>query len=203
MGLELGGHIWGGDQHVGDHPELETLAPRTVMNPKTGGTNRGGCWRWWFSCSVVSDSWDPMDCSLPGSSVHGILQARVLEWGCHFLHQGTFLIQGLNLRLPHCRQVLYSLSHQGRPKDRRRYERRTVRSSSSKGSKSRKRISVQSKWSEVLTVDFPGGLVVETLCFQCRGQGIWGQRSEIPGLPCGTAKHKNHHQSAECYSEVR
>ena len=23
---------------------------------------------------------DPMDCSLPGSSVHGILQARVLEW---------------------------------------------------------------------------------------------------------------------------
>ena len=26
---------------------------------------------------------DPMDCSLPGSSVHGILQARVLEWGGH------------------------------------------------------------------------------------------------------------------------
>ena len=24
---------------------------------------------------------DPMDCSLPGSSLHGILQARVLEWG--------------------------------------------------------------------------------------------------------------------------
>ena len=24
---------------------------------------------------------DPMDCSLPGSSVHGIRQARVLEWG--------------------------------------------------------------------------------------------------------------------------
>ena len=24
---------------------------------------------------------DPMDCSLPGSSIHGILQARVLEWG--------------------------------------------------------------------------------------------------------------------------
>ena len=28
---------------------------------------------------VVSDSCDPMDCSLPGSSVHGILQARILE----------------------------------------------------------------------------------------------------------------------------
>ena len=24
---------------------------------------------------------DPMDCSLPGSSIHGILQARVLDWG--------------------------------------------------------------------------------------------------------------------------
>ena len=29
------------------------------------------------SCLIV---WDPMDCSLPGSSVHGILQARMLEW---------------------------------------------------------------------------------------------------------------------------
>ena len=31
--------------------------------------------------AVVSDSCDPMDCSPPGSSVHGILQARVVEWG--------------------------------------------------------------------------------------------------------------------------
>ena len=30
--------------------------------------------------SEVSDYRDPMDCSLPGSSVHGIFQARVLEW---------------------------------------------------------------------------------------------------------------------------
>ena len=30
------------------------------------------------SCLTLSD---PMDCSLPGSSVHGISQARVLEWG--------------------------------------------------------------------------------------------------------------------------
>ena len=38
-------------------------------------------WRWWwFSPSVVSDSCDSVDCSLPGSSVHGILQARILEW---------------------------------------------------------------------------------------------------------------------------
>ena len=30
------------------------------------------------SCPTLSD---PKDCSLPGSSVHGIFQARVLEWG--------------------------------------------------------------------------------------------------------------------------
>ena len=30
------------------------------------------------SCPTLSD---PMDCRLPGSSVHGIFQARVLEWG--------------------------------------------------------------------------------------------------------------------------
>ena len=32
------------------------------------------------SCSVMSDLCNPMGCSLPGSSVHGILQARILEW---------------------------------------------------------------------------------------------------------------------------
>ena len=36
-----------------------------------------------FSCPTLSD---PMDCSLPGSSVHGIFQARVLTGvGCHCL----------------------------------------------------------------------------------------------------------------------
>ena len=37
--------------------------------------------KWKWSRSLMSDSSDPMDCSLPGSSVHGILQAKVLEWG--------------------------------------------------------------------------------------------------------------------------
>ena len=65
----------------------------------------------------------PMDCSLPGSSIHGIFQARVLEWGaipskstgvgCQFLLQGIFLTQRLNPGLPNCRQMLYFLSHQG------------------------------------------------------------------------------------------
>ena len=58
---------------------------------------------------------DPMDCSLPGSSVLGILQARVLEWVAVFLLQGIFLTQGTNPGIPHCRQRLYHLSHQGSP----------------------------------------------------------------------------------------
>ena len=46
-------------------------------------------------CPILSD---PMDCSLPGSSVHGIFQARVLEWGAiafsnhtHYHHQNTHI----------------------------------------------------------------------------------------------------------------
>ena len=35
---------------------------------------------WTLSHSVMSYSLPPMDCNLPGSSVRGILQARILEW---------------------------------------------------------------------------------------------------------------------------
>ena len=97
---------------------------------------------------------DPKDCSPPGSSVHGILQARIMDgmacpppWdlpnpgtesrspslqadslpseppgksintvmGSLSLLQGIFPTQGLNPGLPHCRQILYQLSHQGSP----------------------------------------------------------------------------------------
>jgi len=34
--------------------------------------------------------------------------------GCHALLQGTFPTQGSNPGIPHCRQILYCLSHQGR-----------------------------------------------------------------------------------------
>ena len=61
------------------------------------------------SCPTLCN---PMDCSLPRFSVHEIFQAN-LEMGCHFLLQGIFPTQGSNLGLPHCRQTLYRLSHQG------------------------------------------------------------------------------------------
>ena len=54
------------------------------------------------SCPTLCD---PLDCSPPGFSVHGILQARILEWGYHLLLQGIFLTQGWNPGLPHCRQM--------------------------------------------------------------------------------------------------
>ena len=63
-------------------------------------------WKWKWSRSVVSDSLWP----------HGLQPVRLLcPWdfpgkntgmGCHFLLQGIFPTQGLNLGLPHCRQML-------------------------------------------------------------------------------------------------
>ena len=44
---------------------------------------------------------NPMDCSLPGSSVHGIFQARNTGVGCHFFLQRNFLTQGSTLCLLH------------------------------------------------------------------------------------------------------
>ena len=51
-----------------------------------------------------------MDYSPPGSCVHGILQARILEWvvGTHSLLQGIFSTQGSNLGLLHCGRFLPS-----------------------------------------------------------------------------------------------
>ena len=63
------------------------------------------------SCPTV---WDPMDCSLSGFSVHGIFQARVLG-GLPFPSPGAFPTHESNPGLPHCRQTLYHLSHQGSP----------------------------------------------------------------------------------------
>ena len=58
---------------------------------------------------------NPMDCSLPGSSIHGILQALMLEWVAMPTHlQGIFLTQGSELGLPHCRGF-FTAEHQGSP----------------------------------------------------------------------------------------
>ena len=70
------------------HRQQPTRLPRPWDSP---GKNTGvGC-HFLLQCMKVKSEkeaaqscltlCDPMDCSLPGSSVHGILQARILEWG--------------------------------------------------------------------------------------------------------------------------
>ena len=56
---------------------------------------------------------DPMNPSPPGSPVHGDSAGKNNGVGCHALLQGIFLTQGSNPDLPHCRWILYHLSHQG------------------------------------------------------------------------------------------
>ena len=66
----------------------------------------------------MEDVWlcDPKGCSLPGFSVHGILQERILEWVVIPFSRGSSRprdqtqTQGLNLD---CSQILYYMSHQG------------------------------------------------------------------------------------------
>ena len=57
--------------------------------------------------------WDPMDYIPPGSSVHGILQARILEWVAMPSSKGSSQLS--NPGLLHCRWILYQLSYQGSP----------------------------------------------------------------------------------------
>ena len=54
------------------------------------------------------------DRSLPGSSIHGIFQARGLEWVAISSSRGSSWPRD-RPDLPHCRQTLYPLSHQGSP----------------------------------------------------------------------------------------
>ena len=58
---------------------------------------------------------DPMDCNLPGSSVHGISQARILEWVAISFSRGIFPTQGSNPSLLLWQADSLPLSHQGSP----------------------------------------------------------------------------------------
>ena len=86
------------------------------------GLSRTGfsyCFGWHESESEVTQLgltlWDPMDCSLPGSSIHGIFQATVLEWGAISFSRGSSQPRDWTRGLLHRRQTLYRLSHQGSP----------------------------------------------------------------------------------------
>ena len=55
----------------------------------------------------------PMDCILPGFSVHGDSLGKNTGVGCHALFHGICPTQGWKPDLPYCRWILYCLSHQG------------------------------------------------------------------------------------------
>ena len=59
------------------------------------------------SCRTLSD---PMDCSLPGSSVLGIFQARVLEWGAIAFSnvRHYYSLKFLSYMFPYCRTIFFS-----------------------------------------------------------------------------------------------
>ena len=92
--------VWGDERRLDDGTQVGmkedtfTKAPRKTLSPRMCCV----CAQLLQSCSTCCD---PMDCSLPGSSVHGILQARILDrvtvhltgtpedWGWFLLHVGN------------------------------------------------------------------------------------------------------------------
>ena len=69
------------------------------------------------ACSVAQSCptlCDPMDCSWPGSSVHGDSAGKNTGVSCHFLFQGNLPNPGIELRSPALQEdFFYHLSHQG------------------------------------------------------------------------------------------
>ena len=65
------------------------------------------------SCPIPCDT---MDCSPPGSQVCVESPGKNTRLDYHALFQGIFTTQGSNPGLPHCRRILYHLSHQGSPR---------------------------------------------------------------------------------------
>ena len=68
----------------------------------------------WSEVKVIQSC--PTLCDPMGYTVHGILQTRILEWVAFPFSRGIFPTQVSNPGLPHCRWILYQLSHQGNPK---------------------------------------------------------------------------------------
>ena len=86
-------------------------------------THKIGNCKIFLSANIIYPSSEvAQTCMSDSSGPHGLQPSRLLcPWdfpgkstgvGCHFLLQGIFPNQGLNLGLPHCRQTLYPLSHQ-------------------------------------------------------------------------------------------
>ena len=121
---QLGGirEGWVGSQDL--HPAVTSPSPRSFKRSHTTISTRVSLSPWpggdpwgseWVSAQSCLPLWDPMDRSPPGFSVHGILQARRLEWAAISRSRILLLAQKLNPRLLHCRQLLPQSHSLGSP----------------------------------------------------------------------------------------
>ena len=72
--------LWAGGGTVTARGKSERSGKLVALPLSLQSVGRGRDFGPLFVCLGHSDMSDPMDCSPPGSSVHGILQARTLEW---------------------------------------------------------------------------------------------------------------------------
>ena len=123
---------------MSDSVQPHRQQPTSLLRPwDSPSKNTGvGC-HFLLQCSKVTQSYltrsDPMDCSPPGSTAHGIFQARVLEWGeewgatafsacSHYYHTKKSLTEALQWRqikllsnsasLPYCHITVSSAQYQ-------------------------------------------------------------------------------------------
>ena len=104
-----------GEKRVSPLQPTPCFSPVSSRDAGCGGWSCMKSEKWKFSHSVMSDSLQP----------HGLWPTKLLHprdflgkstgAGCHFLLQRIFQTQGSNPDLPHRRQTLYCLSHQGSP----------------------------------------------------------------------------------------
>ena len=96
---DRGAYSWGNEANT------ELLWDKVQRKSSSRRMNLGG------SCCLVTKPCPTLCASMegspPDSSVHWTSQARITGVGCHFLLQGVFLTQRSDLRLLHCRQILY------------------------------------------------------------------------------------------------
>ena len=91
----------------------EFLGMTDHFHPRVSGSLANVCVLVAQSCLTLLR---PMNCSPPGSSVHGNSPNKNTGLGYHALLHGIFPTQRLNPGLPHCRRILDRLSHQGSPR---------------------------------------------------------------------------------------
>ena len=105
---------------TGSSPEAEGVSSSSLMSYVTLGmfSLLSGPW-FLISCCLVTKSCpalhDPMDCSLPGSSVHGVFIGKNTGMGCYFLLQRIFLTQKLTPSSPALAGGFFTAEPPGKP----------------------------------------------------------------------------------------